>query len=543
MQGFIVMPNNEPEQPQQQGSSILNNTQQQLHQYYTERPQGFLPLNEFIPLVDGWIPEPQDQIFKQIKGAIILPVSEFWGITDDTELDYFFVAIKQRCYNSDKMREHIVHYMNYFLKYFDKEHELLSYYYKIKYFIEYVPEYDINAFMLDINKYIMGANNRTKVYFMNDHNYSLNLGYYKNNKNPSLQYTDKHGKMLMEISVLMNMAIPLVTHYIRRKSKDFDTTNLMLNVFDNIIYKFSSDVDLDAKLYETSSSNTNKSKENHPVLWSKQHIRGRNEITHSIHTVNNIILQIIPKYVYNQNLVCYNYKVVLKNINCQVVEISYEYQFRSLSNSKRDEENGAGEFDKIEAFQIKQDEALYVQNKVNAESTMNLIEKKFGPFDDEEIEFYRERLYNNTGGMWINQFQMTLIFNLFSSYFGDPQSIQPIKSDDYIKLIIASKKLLLANGLIILPYIISSKVNRLVTRKNINKKELLSIESDPLWPMVLNKYKNEKIKKIILEYMAMIIASEFEVIDYKDEYGLDGKTLDILNRLIISEIIVFVLII
>lgn len=540
MQGFIVMPNSEPVKSQRSAAMNLMQPQQQ---YQTQRQQGFLPLNEVIPLVDGWMPEPQDQIFKQIKGAIVLPVSAFWGITDDTELDYFFVAIKQRCYNSDKMRAHMVHYLNYFLKYFDKEHELLSYYYKIKYFIDYVPEYDINAFMLDINKYIMGTNNRIKVYFMNDYNYSLNLGYYKNNKNPSLQYTDKHGKMLMEISVLMNMAIPLVTHYIHKKSKIYNTTNLMLNVFDNIIYKFSSDVDFDAKLYETSSSNTNKSKENHPILWSKQHIRGKNEITHSIHTVNNIILQIIPKYVYNQNLVCYNYKVVLKNIDCQVIDIAYEYQLRSLSNSKRDEENGAGEFDKIEAFQIKQDEALYVQNKVNAESTMKLIEKKFGPFDPKEIEFYRERLSDNSGGMWINSFQKTLIFNLFNSYFGDPQSIQPINSDDYIKLIIAAKRLLLANGLIILPYIISSKVNRLVTRKNINKKELLSIESDPLWPMVLNKYRNEKIKKIILEYMAMIIASEFEVIDYNNEYDLDGKTLEILNRLIISEIIVFVLII
>lgn len=535
MQGFIV------EEPNNESKIVTTNSLQYTTQQ--QRPVGFTFRNEQIPLVDGWVPDPQDFIFKQVKGAIILPVAQFYGITDDSEIDYFLLAIRQRCYNSDTMRPHIVHYLNYFLKYFDPGHELLSYYYKMKYFMDYVDEYDVRAFTIDINKYILGDLNRSNVYFMNDYNYSLNLEYYKNNKNPNLQYSDKHGRILMEISILMDMVIPLVTHYIRKKSKIYNTTNLMLNIFDLIINKFSSDADFYSKLYETSSSNSKRSTENHPRLWAKQNIRGENEITHSMNTIDNIILQIIPKYVYNQNLVCYNYKVVLKNLNCKVIEVPYEYQFRPLSNSKKDDENGAGEFDKVEAYTIKQDEALYVQNKVNAMYTMKLVEKKFGPFDEKELDFYRERLSEGVGGTAINKFQKNLIFNLFSSYFGDPQSTQPIKSEDYIKLVIASKKLLLASGLIVLPFIISGKVKRLVTRKNINKKELISIESDPLWPLVMEKYRNEKIKKFVLENIAVILASEFEAIDYNNEMGIDGTVLNIQNKLIMSEILMYVLII
>lgn len=216
----------------------------------------------------------------------------------------------------------------------------------------------------------------------------------------------------------------------------------------------------------------------------------------------------------------------------------------SLSNNKRDEDLNS-EYDKFETYQTKADEALYVQNRVNARETMKMIEQKWGPFDPEEIEYYREKIGNTaTGEMHINGFQQELVFNLFYSYFGDPQSIKAIDNViDYIKLVIAARRMLELSGLIVLPYIVSSKVIRLVTRKNINKKEMANIESSPNWPFVLDKYRNEKIRKKILSLISIISASEFEIIDYNDTEGLDGHKIDVQTSFIIEEVLLYALLI
>lgn len=226
------------------------------------------------------------------------------------------------------------------------------------------------------------------------------------------------------------------------------------------------------------------------------------------------------------------------------IPIAYEFSFVSLSNNKRDEDLNS-EFDKFETYQTKADEALYVQNRINARETMHYIENKWGPFDQDEINYYRERIGNSaTGEIRINSFQQELVFNLFYQYFGDPQSIIAIDNvEDYIKLVIAARRMLELSGLIVLPYIISSKVVRLVTRKNINKREMANIESSPNWQFVLDKYQNDKIRKKILSLIAIISASEFEIIDYNDMDGLDGKSIDIQTQYIIEEVLTYALLI
>lgn len=535
-QGFIKI-------PQRDVVHVLARAQplQTLVQDVLKKPFTYVEPTPFIPC-DEWIPEPEDRIFKHIKDAIILPVSAFYNITDDTELDYFRLDIKQRCYNSDEMREHCTHYLNYFEKFYDKEHELVSIYFKMKYLIDYETEaYNQVELVQDIKKYILGPSMRYKVHEMNMDNYSLNLSY-RNNKNPCLQYTNQHALMLMEISIFTNMVIPVLTHFLKKHQKEIHVKDFLLYVFNLIIDLYSDRADLYSKLYETVVSNVSKNRDNHSPLWDRQAIRAISVPTHSDYTITNIILQIIPKYVYNQNLVHYNSSSVIRNIKFRITDIGWEFSFVSLSSNKKDAETNS-EFDKFETYQTKADEALYVQNKVNAMETMKYIENKWGPFDTDEIEYYRNKIGNSaTGEIHINSFQMELIFNLFYSYFGDPQSIKAIDNViDYIKLVIAARRMLELNGLIVLPYIISSKVLRLVTRKNINKKEMVNIESSPNWPLVLEKYKSEEVKTKILNIIAIITASEFEIIDYNDTDDLDGHKIDVQSSFIIEEVLLYVL--
>ncbi len=220
--------------------------------------------------------------------------------------------------------------------------------------------------------------------------------------------------------------------------------------------------------------------------------------------------------------------------------IEFEFSFVSLSSSKRDEDNNS-EFDKFESFLTRANEDLFLQNKVNADSTMKLIELSFGPFDQDDIEFYKRRYAKENGEVVINSFQKELVFNLFYKYFGDTESIKSINLDDYIKLIMAGKRMLEANKLVMLPYILSSKVVRLATRKNVNKKELTKIESSDMYRRVEEKYDNdEKIEKQILALIAQLLSSDFEIVDPDDEDGVDGTLINIVPELVSEEVLIYI---
>lgn len=148
------------------------------HQLFN--PMVEYPKQEFIP-VDDWIPSEEDMVFKTVKGAIMLDVSGFFGCEPNPNLDAFIMSPK-RSYNNPKMREHTTHYLNYFEKFYDWDHELLMIYYRLKYLIDYEPMYTKEAFFYDLNRYILHGSIAVKVGYMNRDNYMLSLTY-KNKRN------------------------------------------------------------------------------------------------------------------------------------------------------------------------------------------------------------------------------------------------------------------------------------------------------------------------------------------------------------------------
>ena len=152
-----------------------------------------------------------------------------------------------------------------------------------------------------------------------------------------------------------------------------------------------------------------------------------------------------------------------------------EYDYVPLSSSIRDADSNSV-FDKYESFLPKANESLLIQNKVSCEATMKQIRLLFGPITNEEIAFYMQRMDDGEGNV-INEFQRTLIFQLFAKYFGDPYTERSINKINYIELVIAATRYLLANNMWVLPYVISSKMDRVQNKKNINKNREFSIIS------------------------------------------------------------------
>ncbi len=284
--------------------------------------------------VDDWIPEKEDMIFRSCKGSLILPVAEYYG-SENKSLDIFSLTPK-RCYNGNIMREHLPRYLNYFIKYYDQDKELLLAYFNFKVMLDYHGDkYEKEQFIIDIKRLILTPSILNKAHAMNEDNYVLDLDEknYRNDKNPALQYGDRHAKTLMWMSLLMNMVIPLSTHYILIKNI-LDVDQFLLQVFECILDL--TDIDIISKLYETSNSNIERNAKSHSTLFSMQDIRAKSVTTLSIDSLENIILNIMPKYTYDKNIISLNYSSIKNSVYFQVTGIKYEYAYVPLSQSKRD---------------------------------------------------------------------------------------------------------------------------------------------------------------------------------------------------------------
>lgn len=340
---------------------------------------------------------------------------------------------------------------------------------------------------------------------------------------------------MMLMSFLANCMIPLMCHFMYMR-KVSNTSEFLLNVYDYLLEIYP-DVDVYNKLYETAISNVLRTAKRNKKIWEMQDIRGTNTSIHSLQSVQNILINIMPKYKFDGNLVHLNYKSILRNTGFQILDIEYEFSFIPLSSSRRDEDMNS-EMDRFVSFLSKTDEALMIQMQCAADSAMDQIRLLYGPFDEDEIQFYKHRL-SDGNKCTINAFQRDMIFNLFFKYFGDTQIVNMINLDDYITLMIAARNILEASGMILLPYIVSSKVVRLANRKNVNKKELTKLESSPLWSSIKEKYKSEKVEKHILSIIAAILSSEFEIIDPDDE-ELNGQRISIIPEMICEEVLMYI---
>ena len=253
-----------------------------------------------IPKLKDWKPDDKDIIFTNTKNVIIAPIDNILGLVGTEhadDLNYFIVKSK-KCYNSQELRQHACLYLNYLEAYFDKDHEILVTIAKIKYMIDIWKNYNYDTFLDDIRKYILNNSIKYKVMELIEHNYELNLTY--KNITASLQYSDTHAKYLLNMSIMADIIIILTTHYAHKKHMT-NINDILLDVYDMILYSYP--VDMYAKLYETAISNTTKSEYKNAPLWSKQGIRGKDALTHSMDSIENIILNIMPKYSTEGNVV------------------------------------------------------------------------------------------------------------------------------------------------------------------------------------------------------------------------------------------------
>ena len=100
--------------------------QPKIDPFITSKIPSNLSMNDMYTYVDRWVPAEKDIIFTSVVGAIIAPVCDYYKYTGDSKSLNMFVTSTKKCYNSDLMRDHYCHYMNYFEKFYDPDKEYFS---------------------------------------------------------------------------------------------------------------------------------------------------------------------------------------------------------------------------------------------------------------------------------------------------------------------------------------------------------------------------------------------------------------------------------
>ena len=92
-----------------------------------------------------------------------------------------------------------------------------------------------------------------------------------------------------------------------RKPNDF-----LIEIFDRLLL-IDPNIDIYSKLMETASSSVHQSEQKNPEIFNRQDIRGLNSTIHSQNSVVNILINIIPKYRYSENIINLNFRSILNN--------------------------------------------------------------------------------------------------------------------------------------------------------------------------------------------------------------------------------------
>lgn len=498
--------------------------------------------------IDNWIEGPGDDLFQYNRDVIIVPVSKTILNTHASayaELDSFSLKVKKRYL--DGIKEKICRYMNYFLKYYDTDKELIYVYSSIKATMDLYmgANYTEDMFLCDIKRcfltiYPGRETILSKVRRLNTDQFGIKLNRYVST-NDALCYDPEHVKIMMEIAFLMDMLIPLCSHYCS-VAKILDFNKFFIKIV-QILLDLYPDVDIHSKIQETVLTLVASEQKADKKLWDIAVIRGIDIMTNTCTTVDTILESSFPKYTYNENPLNYNIAVIRNVIKHNITEISYEYDFIVHDSSKRDGEDMSSPMDRFEMQREKSDQGLMIQNEVNCRYTLQEIYEKYGRPSDEEVNFYIKEMTKYGPQIWTRDgVQRRLILNFWNEYFGDTASIREIQSKDYVRLIILAKQRLLDAGLTIFPYIISSRFGKLASKSMLNKREAVRIEQMEEFKAVQQKYMSPKIISNIIENIATLLSSEFYIIEQSERNGLKIPT-DGPAELIIREYLRYVLMI
>jgi len=476
-----------------------------------------------VKLITEFKNKKTERVFNVSGKTIIIEFDKIFNNPKLADLNTF-VLKKKRAYADQG--ELTIEHLNYFVKYYDEDNELIMAYLNLKFMIDRKSNYGKKTFIRDLYDYLLSDSMVEKIKKLTDDNYMIDLeaklGTSEKRRIESLQFTNEHGKVLMNVSTTMKLMIPIITHYMYVNAIG-NVDKFILRCFDLIASHFESDdIDIHNKLYETVTSRINQTRHSDRGHWRRVEIEGKDPLDQIDSIMERIYVNIINKYVYDKNVVFFNH-ASLNNIIIHIRKTKSKYNYMPITNKK--DADGLSDFDKIEINNSKFDESSVIIGNINIHQSIEKLRKKYKiEFDDEEVQWYADKVF-------VRPFQRDLTFQLFARHFGSVRDMYSIKRVEYAKLIVIMKHMLYKKGFRYMQHILSGDVVETVNRRPLNKKQVTKLRASSRYHSVFDEKYSDSMEildagNIMHNYLNIMLNSRIRIMDYQLQEH-EGKELNI----------------
>lgn len=498
-------------------------------------PEGVIP-------VDEWKSSDEDTIVRYKDKVIIIPFDEVFNVSSGgiKRLNNFFVFYKDMYVKSFG---DITKYINYFIKFYDEDNELLMNYLGLKYLVENkkIGNLKRSDFIVQLYDYLVTPSMYKKIKNMVEDNYRIDLAqkkkpgakYYE-----SLEFTNKHAKLLMVISIFIRFMIPITMHYISTTKKKSEVTEHLAEYFRPMfdVVERAEHVNIYAKLFNSINVTVNLQYNRNKVIWDKYEAQSVDTVSTTEELLSrNIIIDNLFKYAFNRSIISFN-SVIIKSQLTNSSHKNFNMNYREINQEKDSE--GLSYLDKLEMSAIKMDENVILLSQVNIDNSIKRIKR------DNRIKISKDEIKFYTKEFKVNHISKNLIFYYYSKYFGGFNDLNHITLKQYIRLMILMKRKLEFSGYRYLNQIITAKVEGRINSRTIhNAKFIEKVENSAIYQNI----RNEKFKTIndlgkgdlIINILSTLVNTQFTYIDY-DNPDLNGKVIEMDLDVLSQEFLDFV---
>lgn len=503
-----------------------------------------MPVKEGVIPVDEWDMEDSDSIVGYCGKSVIVPFDQIFKRKIIQNFCIFDISKKEAYF---KQLDVITKYINYFLKYYDPDQELIMAYLDLKYIIDNPAVTKLKReSMIDlIMDRLFTDSICEKIKKMSQDNYRVDLTSEAKKKRksskkeyaPVLQFDEHHAEVLMRISVAIKFAIPIVLHYIKVFKGKNEAKLHLYKYFMPLFRKpiLNDGVNILGKLRYTIASRVNSYAKPDKPVYDKHEALGSSVVTFIEELFHkNIITDTVFSYQYKGNVISYN-SVVLRYQLAFHSKEDFKMDFLQVSTEKEPE--GLSSLDKMEMYTTKIDSFLLLFSKVNIDDTIERIKHRIKmEIDESEIQFYMD---NHD----FNNISKELVFYYFAKYFGGFRDLNLIKRRQYVILLIIMKRMLEVDDCMYLDQIVSGcvkgKSSAMVIR---NSKFIETIATSSVYKnLMAKKYPSlvEEKDCPVIALLSRLINTNWTIVDY-DIPSRTGEDLEINNVVLSEEFLKFV---